>query len=95
MRTSAVKHFGTAVVGVAIGVAGMEPFADYRGTVDQQGRELSATRICIADELAGAAELVMGKTEGICAAIVRGARLTAGRGSAAQIVRPIEEDLFR
>lgn len=80
---------------VAIGVAGIDPFVDYRGTTDAQGRELSATRICIADELAGAAEMVMGKNEGICAAVVRGARLVRARGTAAQIVRPPSEDLFR
>lgn len=80
---------------VAIGVAGIEPFIDYRGTTDSQGRDLSATRICSADELAGAAELVMGKTSGICAAIVRGAVVRFGRGAATEIVRPPGEDLFR
>ncbi|MGH2818303.1 MAG: coenzyme F420-0:L-glutamate ligase [Actinomycetota bacterium] len=80
---------------VAIGIAGIEPFLDYRGTTDVQGRELTATRIAVADELAGAAELVMGKANRICAAIVRGARVNFGRGSAAEIVRPTSEDLFR
>ena len=80
---------------VAIGVAGMDPFLDYRGTTDDQGRQLSATRICVADELAGAAEMVMGKSERICAAVVRGARVVRGRGGAVQIVRPLSEDLFR
>ncbi|MFN2490083.1 MAG: coenzyme F420-0:L-glutamate ligase [Actinomycetota bacterium] len=80
---------------VAIGVAGIEPFADLRGGTDQQGRLLTATRICTADEIAGAAELVMGKARGICAAIVRGASVTFGRGTAAEIVRPAREDLFR
>jgi coenzyme F420-0:L-glutamate ligase / coenzyme F420-1:gamma-L-glutamate ligase len=80
---------------VAIGVAGLEPFIDYRGTTDSQGRDLSATRICIADELAGAAEMVMGKTTGNCAAIVRGAPVVRGRGAATEIVRPPGEDMFR
>lgn len=80
---------------VAIGVAGMDPFVDYRGTRDMQGRELTATRICVADEIAGAAELVMGKARGVCAAIVRGTGLTLTRGSARDIVRPPAEDLFR
>ena len=80
---------------VAIGVAGIEPFLDYRGTTDVQGRELTATRIAVADELAGAAELVMGKADRVCAAIVRGARVNFGRGSASEIVRPVSEDLFR
>lgn len=80
---------------VAIGLAGLEPFIDYRGTTDTGGRDLSATRICIADELAGAAEMVMGKTTGICAAIVRGAPVIYGRGAVTEIARPPSEDLFR
>ena len=80
---------------VAIGVAGIDPFLDYRGTTDVQGRQLTATRIAVADELAGAAELVMGKADRVCAAIVRGARVNFGRGSATEIVRPVSEDLFR
>lgn len=80
---------------VAIGVAGMSCFNDYRGTRDTEGRELRATRIAVADELAGAAELVMGKAEGICAAIVRGAEITFARGGATELVRPASEDLFR
>ena len=80
---------------VAIGVAGIDPFVDYRGTRDSQGREMTATRICVADELAGAAEMVMGKADGVCAAVVRGARAARGRGAATQIVRPPSEDLFR
>jgi coenzyme F420-0:L-glutamate ligase / coenzyme F420-1:gamma-L-glutamate ligase len=80
---------------VAIGVAGIEPFLDYRGTSDVQGRELTATRIAVADELAGAAELVMGKADRVCAAIVRGARINFGRGFATEMVRPVSEDLFR
>lgn len=80
---------------VAIGVAGIDPFVDYRGTTDEQGRTMTATRICVADELAGAAEMVMGKAEGVCAAVVKGARVTRARGAATQIVRPPSEDLFR
>jgi coenzyme F420-0:L-glutamate ligase / coenzyme F420-1:gamma-L-glutamate ligase len=80
---------------VAIGVAGFDPFLDYRGTTDTFGRDLTATRICVADEIAGAAELVMGKTRGVPAAVVRGARVTFGSGSAADIIRPAGEDLFR
>ncbi len=80
---------------VAIGVAGIDPFVDYRGSPDAQGRPMTATRICVADELAGAAEMVMGKADGVCAAVVRGARTVRGRGAATQIVRPPSEDLFR
>ena len=80
---------------VAIGVAGMDPFVDHRGRTDTQGRVLTATRICVADELAAAAEIVMGKASGVCAAIVKGATFAPGRGAAADIVRPAREDLFR
>ena len=80
---------------VAIGVAGIEPFVDYRGQFDAQGREMTATRIAVADELAGAAELVMGKVDKICAAIVRGATVRYGRGAATELVRPPSQDLFR
>lgn len=80
---------------VAIGVAGIDPFIDYRGSRDTQQRELTATRIAIVDELAGAAELVMGKAEGICAAVVRGAHVVSGRGSARELVRDPGDDLFR
>ncbi|MDQ3985585.1 MAG: coenzyme F420-0:L-glutamate ligase [Actinomycetota bacterium] len=80
---------------VAIGVAGIDPFADYRGLVDGHGNELTATRICLVDEIAGAAELIMGKTSAICAAIIRGAPVDRADASAAEIVRPAKEDLFR
>ena len=80
---------------VAIGVAGIEPFVDYRGAFDAQGREMTATRIAVADELAGAAEMVMGKVDKVCAAIVRGAPVRYGRGAATEIVRPPSEDFFR
>ena len=80
---------------VAIGVAGIDPFMDHRGITDPQGRELTATRIAIADELAGAAEMVMGKVDGVCAAVVRGAPVRFARGAASDIVRPPGDDLFR
>lgn len=80
---------------VAIGLAGMNPFIDYRGTLDSFGRSLTATQIAVADELAGAAEMVMGKAERVCAAIIRGAPVRSARGSAQDLVRPHREDLFR
>ena len=80
---------------VAIGVAGIDPFLDYRGTQDAHGNELNATVICIADELAAAAEMVMGKASNVCAAIVRGAPVRRGPGSATDIVRAARDDLFR
>ena len=79
---------------VAIGAAGLAPLLDLRGTRDASGRELSSTVIAVADELAGAAELVMGKARGIPAALVRGYALPPGDGSASEIVMPRERDLF-
>jgi coenzyme F420-0:L-glutamate ligase/coenzyme F420-1:gamma-L-glutamate ligase len=80
---------------VAIGVAGLSPFTDYRGSTDSQGRELVATRICVADEIAGAAELVMGKATGICVAIVRGVAWEPTRAAATEIARAPSDDFFR
>jgi coenzyme F420-0:L-glutamate ligase / coenzyme F420-1:gamma-L-glutamate ligase len=79
---------------VAIGVAGLRPLLDLRGVNDATGYELHATTIAVADEIAGAAELVMGKTSGVPAAIVRGLGV-AGEGSAHELVMPPERDLFR
>jgi coenzyme F420-0:L-glutamate ligase/coenzyme F420-1:gamma-L-glutamate ligase len=79
---------------VAIGVAGMQPLLDLRGEHDARGYELSSTMIAVADELAGAAELVMGKANGVPAAIVRGYAVPAGDGSARELVMPPERDLF-
>ncbi len=79
---------------VALGVAGLAPILDLRGSVDGAGRELVATQIAVADEIAGAAELVMGKTRQVPAAIVRGVDAT-GTGSGADLVMPKERDLFR
>jgi coenzyme F420-0:L-glutamate ligase / coenzyme F420-1:gamma-L-glutamate ligase len=80
---------------VAIGVAGLRPLLDLRGTTDARGYELRTTMIAVADELAGAAELVMGKASGIPAALVRGFRVPPGEGSARELVMPPERDLFR
>ncbi|HVM34230.1 MAG TPA: coenzyme F420-0:L-glutamate ligase [Actinomycetota bacterium] len=80
---------------IAIGVAGFEPFVDLRGATDAGGRELTATRICVADEIAAAAEMVMGKINAVPVAVVRGASVAWGRGSARDIVRPFGQDLFR
>jgi len=83
---------------VAIGCAGIAAVVDLRGTTDAQGRELHATEVAVADELAAAAELVMGKASGICAAVVRGVDpswLRDGGSVRAEIVRPPVEDLFR
>ena len=79
---------------VALGVAGLTPLLDLRGTVDGTGYELHATQIAAGDELAGAAELVMGKTRGVPAAVIRGVDLR-GEGSGRDLVMPVERDLFR
>ena len=79
---------------VAIGVAGMAALLDLRGTRDTHGYELASTVIAVADELAGAAELVMGKARGIPAALVRGYRVPPGSGTARDLVMPPDRDLF-
>lgn len=83
------------LVNVAIGVAGLSPLVDHRGRLDQYGRRLQATTIAVADELASAAELVMGKTAGVPVALIKGARYEAADGSARELVRPASQDLFR
>jgi coenzyme F420-0:L-glutamate ligase / coenzyme F420-1:gamma-L-glutamate ligase len=85
------------VTDVAIGVAGVAGVVDLRGTEDALGRTLMVTEVCVADEIASAAELVMGKSAGIPVAIVRGVDPSWLRdGSVArEIVRPHAEDLFR
>jgi coenzyme F420-0:L-glutamate ligase/coenzyme F420-1:gamma-L-glutamate ligase len=80
---------------VAIGVAGMSPIIDYVGKRDAQGRELKVTALAVADEIAGAAELVMGKLDRAPAAVVRGFAYQAGEGNARQLLRKPEFDLFR
>jgi len=81
-------------IDVALGAAGLEVIRDLRGTRDSVGYELHATMIAIADELASAAELVMGKVEGIPAVVIRGLEV-AGTGRARDLVIPEERDLFR
>ena len=111
LRVSLSKAFGCAVstivsdtfgrpwregfVNVALGVAGLRPLIDYRGCVDPYGRRLQATIIALADELAGAAEVVMGKTAGAPVAIVRGAAEWTGNGSGQMLVREASRDMFR
>lgn len=81
---------------VAIGVAGVAGVVDLRGTPDSLGRIMQVTEVAVADELAGTAELVMGKSSGIPVAIIRGVDATWFRDSSmSEIVRPPQEDLFR
>jgi len=83
------------LVNVAIGVAGLPALVDLRGTKDAAGRVLEATVVALADEIAAAAGLVMGKADGVPAAVIRGLRPEAPPGTARELVRPPEQDLFR
>jgi coenzyme F420-0:L-glutamate ligase / coenzyme F420-1:gamma-L-glutamate ligase len=80
---------------VAVGVAGMRVFRDFRNRRDPHGYRLKATLEAVADELACAAGLVCGKLSGSPAAIIRGFQYQAGRGRASQLIRPAKRDLFR
>ena len=82
------------LVDVAIGVSGVTAIVDLKGTTDTHGNELNVTEVNVVDEIAAAADLVMGKATGIPAAIVRGLTLS-GDGRATDIIRPANEDLFR
>lgn len=92
------RTWRNGIVGVAIGVAGMDPFADYRGQTDPYGYLMVASRMAVADELASAAELVTGKVDMRPVALVRGYAYRPPRpGSATgrDIVMDPEKDLFR
>jgi coenzyme F420-0:L-glutamate ligase/coenzyme F420-1:gamma-L-glutamate ligase len=80
---------------VAIGVAGIQPLRNFEGVVDPTGYQLRVTLLATADEIAGAAELVMGKLDRVPVAIVRGLSDVLGEGSARELVRPAATDLFR
>jgi coenzyme F420-0:L-glutamate ligase/coenzyme F420-1:gamma-L-glutamate ligase len=81
---------------VAVGIAGFEPLEDARGLGDDHGRVLHATVVAVADEIASAAQLVMGEFGGVPAAIVRGAQITVSdSASAGQLQRSPDTDLFR
>ncbi len=88
------RPFRQGTTDVALGVAGIAPMVDLAGQRDRTGYELQATVIAVADELAGAAQLVMGKTDGHPAAVVRGIDLR-GEGTGRDLVIPAERDLFR
>jgi len=83
------------IVDVAIGVSGLQPLDDLRGTPDHDGRVMKSTVRAVADELASAAELTLGKVEGRPAALVRGAAFTRGEGSIREVLMPESFDLFR
>jgi coenzyme F420-0:L-glutamate ligase/coenzyme F420-1:gamma-L-glutamate ligase len=88
------RPFRRGTTDVAIGVAGIRPLLDLRGTKDRLGHELRSTQIAVADELAGAAELVMGKASDVPGAVIRGLEVE-GDGNARELVIDAEHDLFR
>lgn len=87
------RPFRQGTTDVAIGVAGIEPMLDLRGTKDRIGYELRSSRVAIADEIAAAADLARGKAEGVPAVVVRGLHV-GGDGTAQEIVIEHELDLF-
>ena len=91
------RPWRAGVTDVAIGCAGLRPVVDLRGTTDALGRELQVTEVAVVDELAAAAELVMGKASGVPVAVIRGVDPSwFGDGSVvADVVRNPEDDLFR
>ena len=111
LRTSIERHAGIrpaiiisdtfgrpwrdGLVDVAIGVAGLEPMKDYRDRPDTEGRIMKVTAVAVADELAAAAELVMGKLDRVPVAVIRGYAYEPGDGAARTLIRPPEKDLFR
>ena len=88
------RPFRNGTTDVAIGVAGLAPLLDLRGTADRGGRELRSTQVAVADELASAADLARGKADGVPVVVVRG-WVPAGDGAATELVLPAERDLFR
>lgn len=83
------------LVDVAIGVSGLEVILDLRGTRDASGRELKVTQVAVVDEIAAAADLAMGKSAGVPAALIRGLAAPRGEGRATDLTRPAAEDMFR
>jgi coenzyme F420-0:L-glutamate ligase / coenzyme F420-1:gamma-L-glutamate ligase len=90
------RPFRLGTTDVAIGVAGLRPLLDLRGTADRAGSPLRSTQVAVADEIAGAANLVrMSKADGLPVVLVRGLQHARGDGTAAELVMPPERDLFR
>jgi coenzyme F420-0:L-glutamate ligase/coenzyme F420-1:gamma-L-glutamate ligase len=83
------------LVDVAIGLAGLDPVEDFRGTVDRRGRKMTSTIVAVADQLAAAAGLLMRKPDGRPVVLIRGFEWRPAEGSARTLIRPPEQDLFR
>ncbi len=89
------RPWRVGTVDVAVGVSGLKPIKDERGMMDRYGYQLKAAVAAVADEIAAAAELVMGKRDGIPVVIVRGCEIDREDGSVNDLLRPEAEDLFR
>jgi len=89
------RPWRNGIVNVAIGVAGMQPLTDYRGQTDPFGNDLRVTIIAVADELAGAAELVMGKVDNVPVAVIRGYPYDHANGTGHDLIMDSAKDLFR
>jgi coenzyme F420-0:L-glutamate ligase/coenzyme F420-1:gamma-L-glutamate ligase len=89
------RPWRVGIENVALGIAGLPAFVDYRGQPDDWGKELRATVVAVADELAAAAELVMGKTARVPADVIRGYHPEGPIGRGRDLIRPPEFDLFR
>ncbi|MEA2630681.1 MAG: hypothetical protein QOE66_900 [Chloroflexota bacterium] len=94
MSDSFGRPWRWGIVDVAIGVSGLVPLEDLRGSPDANGRIMRSTVRAVADELASAAELALGKSAGRPVALVRGAAFTRGEGSIRDVIIPNENDLF-
>jgi coenzyme F420-0:L-glutamate ligase/coenzyme F420-1:gamma-L-glutamate ligase len=89
------RPWRVGTVDVAVGVSGLKTIKDERGMTDRYGYQLKAAVACVADEIAAAAELVMGKRDGVPVVIVRGCEIEREEGSVRELLRPEAEDLFR
>ena len=96
MSDSFGRPWRLGITDVALGVSGFAPLDDMRGQADTEGREMAATVVAVADQLASVAELASGKTSRRPAVLIRGARLPKGQGSVVEdVIMPPELDLFR
>ncbi len=89
------RPWRNGIINIAIGVAGMQPLTDYRGQTDPYGNDLRVTVLCVADELAGAAELVMGKVDAVPVAVIRGFAYDHADGTGHDLIMDPTKDLFR
>ena len=89
------RAWRVGIVNVAVGLAGMAPFSDYRGQRDSHGYLMEASLLASADALCAAAELVMGKVDAVPAALIRGYAFQPQEGSVRELLRPLHEDMFR